>query len=132
MVGVKKKGCRTERELHHMFWDTNLWASLRVAGSGSTTVPAPDLLVGNKNRKLAIECKSGKDKRYLIKKEVDELKLFADKFGAEAWIGARFNNVDWLFLKPDDLGISKGENYFISIDLAKKKGISFQELIKLN
>lgn len=130
MVGTKKKGTRLERELFHLFWDTNLFVALRVAGSGSTTVPAPDLLVGSKNRKLAIECKSGKDKRYLTKKEVDELKEFSEKFGAEAWIAARFNNVDWLFLRPDDLGVSKGNNYFVSIDLAKKKGLSFQELIR--
>ncbi len=113
-----------------MFWDNGL-ACTRTAGSGSTTVPAPDLLVGSKNKKFAIECKSGKDKRYLTKKEVDELKEFSEKFGAEAWIAARFNNVDWLFLRPEDLGVSRGENYFVSIDLAKKRGISFQELIKL-
>ncbi|MEK6936464.1 MAG: Holliday junction resolvase Hjc [Nanoarchaeota archaeon] len=124
------KGNRTERELFHMFWDNGL-ACTRTAGSGSTTVPAPDLLVGSKNKKFAIECKSGKDKRYLTKKEVDELKEFSEKFGAEAWIAARFNNVDWLFLRPEDLGVSRGENYFVSIDLAKKRGISFQELIKL-
>jgi len=125
------KGSRTERELFWMFWDTKIWAGIRCAGSGSTTVPAPDLLMGSKNRKLAIECKSGKGKRYLTKKEVDELKFFADKFGAEAWIAMRFNNVDWLFLKPEDLGVSKGNNYFASIDLAKKKGISFDNLINL-
>ncbi len=130
-MGSKIKGCRTERELFRMFWESGL-ACTRTAGSGSATVPAPDLLVGSKNRKLAIECKSGKDKRYLTKKEVDELKEFSEKFGAEAWIGARFNNVDWLFLRPEDLGVSKGNNYFVSIELAKKKGLSFQELIKLN
>ena len=114
-----------------MFWDTGEFVALRVAGSGSATVPAPDLLVGNQKRKLAIECKSGKNKRYLTKKEVDELKFFADKFGAEAWIGLRFNNVDWLFLRPEELGVSKGKNYFASIDLAKENGISFENLINL-
>lgn len=114
-----------------MFWDTNLWVCIRTAGSGSTTVPAPDLLVGNQKRKLAIECKSGKDTRYLTKKEVDELKFFSEKFGAEAWIGIRFNNVEWLFLRPEELGISKGNNYFISMDLARKKGINFNNLINL-
>ncbi len=130
----KNKGTRLERELFHMFWDTKLFVALRAAGSGSATVPAPDLLIGSKKRNkiLAIECKSGKDKRYLTKKEVSELKLFADKFGAEAWIGMRFNNMDWLFLKPDDLGVSKGKNFFVSLDLAKKKGINFSKLIKSN
>jgi|SRR3989344_7931434 len=112
-----------------MFWDSGL-ACTRTAGSGSTTVPAPDLLVGNQKKKFAIECKSGKNKRYLTKKEINELIFFAEKFGAEPWVGIRFNNVDWLFLKPNDLGVSKGENYFISLELAKEKGISFNDLIK--
>ena len=125
----KIKGTRFERELFHMFWDSGL-ACTRTAGSGSTTVPAPDLLVGNQKKKFAIECKSGKNKRYLTKKEINELIFFAEKFGAEPWVGIRFNNVDWLFLKPNDLGVSKGENYFISLELAKEKGISFNDLIK--
>ncbi len=115
-----------------MFWDSNMWVCIRTAGSGSTTVPAPDLLVGNQQRKLAIECKSGKDKRYLTKKEVEELIFFAEKFGAEAWIGVRFNNVDWLFLRPEELGVSKGDNFFVSVELAKERGISFENLINLN
>jgi Holliday junction resolvase len=112
-----------------MFWDTRTWIATRAAGSGSTPMPDPDLIVGNKKRKLAIECKSGKDTRYLTKKEVDELVEFSDKFGAEPWIGIRFNNMDWFFVKPKDLGVSKGQNYFISKDLAVKKGITFDTLI---
>ncbi|MBI2671353.1 Holliday junction resolvase [Candidatus Woesearchaeota archaeon] len=124
------KGVRLERELFHMFWNTGTWIANRSAGSGSTPMPAPDLIVGNKKRKLAIECKSGKDTRYLTKKEVDELVEFSDKFGAEPWIGIRFNNMDWFFVKPKNLGVSKGQNYFISKDLAVKKGINFKTLIK--
>ena len=126
----KIKGTRLERELFHMLWKTKIWACIRCAGSGSTPMPSPDLIVGNKKRKLAIECKSGKDTRYLTKKEVYELVEFSEKFGAEPWIGIRFDNMDWFFVKPKDLGISKGQNYFISKDLAVKKGIDFKTLIK--
>ena len=75
---MKKKGCRTERELVHLFWD-NGWSASRVAGSGSTSMPAPDLLAGNKSRFMAIECKSLKSKtQYLKKEQMNELKVFAE------------------------------------------------------
>ena len=62
----KGKGTRAERELFHMFYNTNKFLPLRVAGSGSTPIPAPDLLVGNGSRILAIECKAIKGtKKYL-------------------------------------------------------------------
>ena len=56
MVG-KKKGINAERELIHMFW-AEKWAAIRVAGSGSSKYPSPDILAGNNLRKLAIECKA--------------------------------------------------------------------------
>ena len=58
----KKKGNRTERELMNMFFDTGTHICLRAAGSGSTPLPCPDLLVGGKGSVLAIECKAGKNR----------------------------------------------------------------------
>ena len=125
----KVKGSRLERELFHMFWNQKGWAGLRVAGSGSTTLPASDLLAGNGSRILAIECKSGKGRRDIKKKQVEELKTFSKLFGAEAWVGVRFDNMPWYFLQLGDLGKSKGKNYFVNPDLVIKKGIMFEELI---
>ncbi len=125
---MKKKGTRAERELLHLFFENN-WACARIAGSGSTPMPAPDLLAGGNGRILALECKAGKDNRYLTNKEIKELNEFSSCFGAEAWIGAKFDNVGWFFLKIGDLKISKGGNYFVNIDIAKKKGLKFNELI---
>ena len=66
---MKSKGTRGERELFHLFWN-NQWGCIRTAGSGSTPLPAPDLLASKKNRYLAIECKvlknNIKDKYELI------------------------------------------------------------------
>lgn len=126
----KAKGGRTERELIKMFFDTGVFAPLRVAGSGSTTLPAPDLLVGGKGRVLAIECKSGKKRRYIDPEQIQELKEFAAKFGAEAWIGARFDREGWYFLNIVDLHISKGGNYAVDAAIAKEKGVSFEQLVK--
>jgi len=125
---MKKKGTRAERELLHLFFE-NKWASARIAGSGSTTMPAPDLVAGGSGRVLAIECKAGKDNRYLTNKEIKELVEFSECFGAEAWVGVRFDNLGWFFLKTEDLRESKGGNWFVNVDIAKKKGLSFNELI---
>ena len=125
----KSKGINAERELVHLFWKHG-WAAVRVAGSGSSHYPSPDLVVGNKNRKLAIECKACKgDRQYLTKQEVDELVAYAQLFGAEPWIAVRFNTLDWSFHMIDDL--TKTENsYGVSRESARKKGLSFAELIQ--
>lgn len=129
-MSSKKKGSRIERELFHLFHSTGSHIAVRAAGSGSTPKPAPDLLVGGKGRVLAIECKSGKGKRRDIKKQqIDELKEFSKLFGAEPWIAARFDNMPWYFLKINQLGKSKGSNYFINPKMAISKGIRFEEII---
>lgn len=124
----KIKGCRTERELLHLFWDAGFVCS-RMAGSGSIPLPSPDLIAGKDGRILVIECKSGKSQRYLTKKEVDELRDFGVRMGAEAWIALRFNNQDWYFMETEKLKQSRGGNFFADIKLAKEKGILFKDLI---
>ncbi len=104
-----------------------------MAGSGSMPFPCPDLLSGKKGRSLAIECKSskGKQRRYITKEQINELVEFSRGFGAEAFIGVRFNVMPWLFLKPSHLGKSNGSgNYYVDKELSLRKGISFEELIK--
>lgn len=126
----KKKGSRVERELLNLFWE-NKFLCIRVAGSGSMPFPCPDLLVGKKNKSFAIECKSSRlDKRYITERQITELKDFAKGFGAEPWIGMRFNNMEWYFLKPQQLGRNGGKNFFVTKDLALEKGISFKNFIK--
>lgn len=129
VMNKKSKGSNAERELLHFFWD-NGWAAMRAAGSGSTTRPSPDILAGNGSRKLAIECKVTQNVRqYLTKKEILELGEFSRLFGAEAWIGVKFNNVDWYFMNIEDLK-DTGAGHAVSIELAKRKGLLFSELIK--
>jgi len=124
----KSKGINAERELIHAFW-AKKWAAVRVAGSGSSRYPSPDVLAGNSSRRVAIECKSSKELvKYLTAKEVAELKEFSRIFGAEPWIGMRFNDMEWYFLSLEDLKIS-GNSFCISVELAKKKGLKFDELI---
>lgn len=123
----KAKGIGAERELIHMFW-MNSWAAVRVAGSGSMKYPSPDILAANSKRKLGIECKASKSKyQYLTKEEIGELKQFCSIFGSEPWIGVRFGK-EWYFLSLDDLK-ETNKNFVISSELAKQKGLTFNELI---
>jgi len=124
----KSKGINAERELIHAFWGSN-WSAVRVAGSGSSKYPCPDVLAGNGARRIAIECKASKGSvKYLTLKEVDELQQFSKIFGAEPWIGMRFDDMKWFFLSLDDLKKS-GNSYAASVELVKKKGLLFEELI---
>ena len=125
----KSKGINAERELVHKFWATNKWSAVRIAGSGSMRYPSADVLATDKLRRLAIECKSSKDKtKYLTKEGLSQLKQFSEVFNAEPWIGIKFNNEEWYFLSVDDIKTEK-KCCLISLDLAKKKGLLFDELI---
>jgi Holliday junction resolvase len=124
----KSKGINAERNLISLFWGKD-WASIRVAGSGSMRHPSADILASNGLRRLAIECKTSRDtSKYLGKEEVEELKVFARMFGAEPWIAVRFDRTEWLFVALDDLK-DTGNNYLVSLELAKNKGLLFEEII---
>ena len=123
----KAKGTGAERELIHLFW-ANSWAAARVAGSGSMRYPSPDILASNSIRKLAVECKASKaEYQYLSKDEISELKEFCRIFGAEPWVGVKFS-VEWFFMSLDDLK-ETGKNFVVSRELAKQKGLAFNEFI---
>lgn len=131
LINKKAKGSNSERDLIHKFND-NGWVAIRSAGSGSMKYPSPDILAGNNLRRLAIECKTTADiKKYLTRKEVDELIFFAQKFGAEAWIAVRFDRMEWYFLNIEDLE-QTDKSYSIDIPTAKRKGVSFEQLIATN
>lgn len=128
-MNKKAKGSNAERELIKMFWD-NGFAAMRAAGSGSTSFPSPDIIAGNRIRRLAIECKTTRElKKYLSIEDIEQIKTFSVLFGAEPWIGVRFNILRWYFLSLEDL-TKTASGYVITICDAKNKGLLFEELIK--
>jgi len=132
VVNVKKKGCDAERELVHMFWATDDWSACRIAGSGSSRYPSPDLLASNGLRKLAVECKSIKgNKKYFDDSEIEQLVEFSNKFGAEAWLALKFNNKGWHFISIEELS-KTGKGYVISFSDLGIKGLSFEDLTHFN
>jgi holliday junction resolvase Hjr len=124
----KAKGSHAERELVAALWKAG-WAAIRTAGSGSSRYPAPDVLAGNGVRRIAVECKAaGDDKKYLAKEQVAQLQVFAKAFGAEPWIGIRFDNDQWYFISLDDLKETPA-GFVVSTQYAKDKGLVLNEVI---
>ena len=125
----KNKGINAERDLLHRFWNVDSWSAVRVAGSGSMKYPSADILASNKLRKLAIECKTSiKESKYLPKEDVQQLRNFADIFGAEPWIAIKFKSSNWYFVSLEDIAETK-KSFIIDNDIVKNKGLLFEEII---
>ena len=125
--GRKSKGSAAERDLIHKFWAVG-WAALRAAGSGSTQFPSPDIIVGNSNRKLALEVKATKDKKkYFPKEEIVALNFFAEKFGAESWVAIKFDREKFYFIRTNDMDETPS-SFVASLELCKSKGLLFESL----
>jgi len=128
-MSQKQKGTNAERELVHMFWNTGNWVCHRIAGSGSSKYPSPDLIASNNLRRLAIECKiTKKTSVYIPKEEIDALKQFSVMFGAEPWVAVKFTKQEWFFLTTEDMHETEN-NYSVNVELAKMKGLLFEEII---
>lgn len=128
----KSKGANAERELIHLFNNIEGWCAVRVAGSGSNAYPSPDIVAGNGARHLAIECKSFRgEKKYVPKENVEQLCLFAARFGAESWIAVRFLGKPWWFLPVENLE-DTGKSLAVSWDDAQRKGVSFEQLVGMS
>jgi holliday junction resolvase Hjr len=126
--GRKAKGSKAERELIHLFWK-NGFAAMRAPGSGSTHHPSPDIIAGNGRLFFAIECKASHGPvKYLEKDEISQLDLFANAFGARAIVAIRFDNDKWYFMKLTDLKVTP-KSFVVHFSLARKKGLSFDELV---
>ena len=128
MISQKAKGTKGERELVKAFNEAG-WSCIRVAGSGSSQYPSPDLLAGNAMRRVAIECKVTKEnKKYFPEDELEQLKTFSRGFGAESWIGLHFPGQPWYFVLVEDLE-KTGSNWAMSLEMAKLKGLTVEELL---
>lgn len=126
----KAKGTAAENELIHSFWEQE-WVCVRVAGSGSGRYPSPDILASNGFRKIVMEVKViNATKKYFTRQEIRDLEFFSGKFGAESWVGIKFAEGQWFFITTSELEETKSENYVIDIVTMKRKGFSFEEMIR--
>lgn len=100
-----QKGSRRENELGSLFGKRGyVW--LRQAGSGTAGRELPDIAVGNGERFIVMEVKGWSNKsdyEYVTKEEVNDLIYFAEQFGAEYFIAAKFDYRDWQFFKKEEM-----------------------------
>ncbi len=126
-MSAKSRGTNAERDLIHRFWAAG-WAAMRAAGSGSSQYPSPDVVASNNVRKLALECKlTTATRKHFPKEEIDELRYFAERFGAEPWVAIKFFRKEWMFFSLEDLQATPAG---YSVGLAEEhRSLSFEQLI---
>lgn len=123
-----KKGADAERELIHILYDKG-FAVVRTAGSGKTSLPAPDLVALSKEKRLAFECKAWKGNYLNIPiRQIEELKKWGKMASAELYIAWKIPRKGWLFL-PLKLLKKKNKNFTISRKRASQKGIELNVLL---
>ena len=127
---ANEKGDRRERELVNLLDETG-FAVMRAPASGSATArELPDVLAGDGGVFYAIEAKSSAgDPIYLTWEEVDALRFFADSFGAEALIAARFDREDWAFFAPHELHQTPKGNFRVKKEKAVEEGRRIADLL---
>jgi Holliday junction resolvase len=125
---MKAKGSNAERELVSKFWKEG-FASIRVAGSGSSRFPCPDVLASNGTRTIAIEAKATKKNiQYFRENQITELIEFSRNFGAEPILAVKFSS-KWTFFELFKLRQTPKGDYAISKKDVEELGLTFEELI---
>ena len=128
------KGIDAERNLVKLLWQKG-FAVMRAPASGSASKrPLPDLIAGSRKRclQLVIEVKTTRSKTLYIENEsVSQLVEFAQTFGCEAFLAIKFKGRErgWSFLKPEQLQVTKGQNYKITLKDALTTAIDLKTLI---
>ncbi|NCP72311.1 hypothetical protein GW835_02890 [archaeon] len=125
----KKKGSNAERELLFMFFDIGFMAA-RVAGSGSSTLPTPDIIVIKDNIGFAIECKTKSGEYLNIREEqIKELETWEKISGHKAYIAWRLTGKKWYFVHFSKLNKTK-KAFSIKKEEIIQKGLIFNDFIK--
>ena len=120
-----RKGANAERELMHLFFNEG-FSVVRIAGSGTSPLPAPDIIAIRNGRIVAVECKARKSKNLAITVgQIGELTEWAEKAGGEAWVAWKVPRKGWFFLKSEQMK-NTGKFFTISLKNAMEKGLLFE------
>lgn len=96
----KRKGSVYERELLSLFHGIG-FSGVRVAGSGCSSFPSPDLVVGSLGKSFSVEVKATKnDFVYVNNEQIQQLLEFSANFGSTPLIGVKFIGKGWRFFSP--------------------------------
>jgi Holliday junction resolvase len=122
-----KKGIKFERELIHRLWE-NGFAAVRSAGSGAARYPMPDIVAGNGEKFIAFEVKKReKMPVYLTGREVKELAMFSNLFGAEPFIAVKIPKENWRFFSID--GLKETESSYKIDEKIFKNGLELEDVL---
>ncbi|MBN2067264.1 MAG: Holliday junction resolvase [Candidatus Diapherotrites archaeon] len=122
------KGANAERELMHLFFHAG-FSVVRIAGSGTSPLPAPDIIAIRQGRIIAVECKARKSKNLAISlTQMGELLEWAERAGAEPLIAWKVPRKGWFFLRPGQMHNS-GKFHLISLRDAMENGKSLELII---
>ncbi len=125
----KQKGSNAERELLFALFEKGFAVS-RVAGSGSSQLPTPDVLGFKNGKAVAIECKTKKGEYLNIRREqIEELILWEKLSGLNAYIAWRIGKGNWYFVGLCGLKNTK-KAYSIKRAEILEIGLNFQEFVK--
>jgi len=124
----KAKGSNAERELLFMLFEEGFAVS-RVAGSGCSTLPTPDIIAVKNKISVAIECKT-KIGDYLNIKEsqIEELKTWEKLSNCKSYIAWRLGKDSWYFLELKDLKKTK-KAYSIKKEDIINKGMRLKDFV---
>lgn len=125
-----QKGANAERELIKALWGAG-FSVVRTAGSGSTPLPAPDLVALSKEKKIAFECKAW-DAAYLNLSivQMEEGLEWARRAGAEFFVVWKVSRKGFLFLHPNEFSRTN-KNYVISLKKAQSCGLEMNVVLGL-
>jgi Holliday junction resolvase len=123
-----RKGANAERELIHVLFERG-FSVVRVAGSGKTALPAPDLIALRHGRILAFESKAWAASNLSIPAlQMNELVSWSNRAGAEVYIAWKVPHKGWFFLKPAQLKKTP-KAFTISRKNALRQGIDLNVVI---
>ncbi len=122
------KGANAERELMHLFFKEG-FSVVRIAGSGTSPLPAPDIIAIKKGRIIAVECKARKSSHLAITiEQIGELTQWVAIAGGEALVGWKIPRKGWFFLIPSQFN-KTAKFFIISQKNAMKEGKSLRDVI---
>ncbi|PIN98295.1 MAG: hypothetical protein COT90_05060 [Candidatus Diapherotrites archaeon CG10_big_fil_rev_8_21_14_0_10_31_34] len=114
------KGANAERELLRIIYD-NGFGCVRIAGSGATILPSPDIVALSPNKKISFECKAWNSNYLNVSiTQMTELIKWGEISGTEVFVAWKIPQKGWLFLKPEDFA-KKAKSYSINQKQAFKK-----------
>ncbi|MBU4266522.1 MAG: hypothetical protein KKE96_04775 [Candidatus Altiarchaeota archaeon] len=112
MMTRYEKGAKFERALVHDFWERD-WAAMRSAGSGNTSLPAPDLIAAKDGKIILVECKSTGREKLHLKGAILALHEFSRVSGGRAYIAVKFLRKEPRFYEIG--GLMERKRFTISI-----------------